>query len=90
MAIGFVFPKYGPVNVVYDYEYMQPISSNALFGKSRSSIITRSLAWSIDPKALVKSIYNRYISYVVNRVSSSATIMVWICLLVHRSCRKPS
>jgi hypothetical protein len=44
MAIGFVFPKYGPVNVVYDSEYMQPISAMASFGKPRSNMIARSWA----------------------------------------------
>jgi hypothetical protein len=48
-------------------------------------LVERSLAWSMDPKAFVKSMNNRYISWVVNLTSSSAVIRVWICLLVHLS-----
>jgi hypothetical protein len=90
MAIGFVFSKYGPVNVVYDFEYMQPICAMASFGKPRSNMIARSRAWSMDPKAFVKSMNNRYISYVMKCASSSAATRVWIRLLIHLSYQKPS
>jgi preprotein translocase subunit Sss1 len=44
----------------------------------------------MEPKALVKSIYNMYMSCDVSRASSRAAINVWICREVLRSCRKPS
>ena len=53
-------------------------------------MIASNLAWSIDPKALVKSMYSKYMSCVVNLASSSTTISVYICLLVHLSYLKPS
>lgn len=62
---------------------MEPINVMASCGNPKSNIIARSLAWSMDPKAFVKSMNNRYISRVVNLTSSNAAIRVWICLLVH-------
>jgi hypothetical protein len=64
---------------------MEPISIMVACENPRSNIIVRSLAWLMDPKAFVKSMNNRYISWVVNLASSSAAIRVWICLLVHLS-----
>jgi hypothetical protein len=90
MAIGFVVPTYWPLMVVWDSEYIFPINLIASVGYPRSSMIARSLAWSMDPKALMKSIYSRYISCDVNLASSKATIIVCICLLVQHSWQKPS
>jgi hypothetical protein len=59
MDIGFVFPKYGPIKVVYDNEYMEPTNFVASFGNPKSIIIARNRAWSIDPKALLKSMNSR-------------------------------
>ena len=38
----------------------------------------------------MKSIYNRYISCNENLESSNAAISIWVCLLVHLYCLKPS
>ena len=53
-------------------------------------MIARSLAWSIEPKAFLKSMYVRYMSLFVSRASSRAAISVCICLEVFRCGRKPS
>ena len=53
-------------------------------------MMARSRAWSIEPKAFRKSIYVRYMSFVVSFASSSVAIIVWICLDVLRCGRKPS
>ena len=55
-----------------------------------STITTNSLAWSVNLKALVKSIYSRYILGNENLESSKMAVSIWICLLVHLSCLKPS
>ena len=44
----------------------------------------------MDPNALIKSMYMRYMSCCVSLASSRADIMVCICLLVHCSCLKSS
>jgi hypothetical protein len=59
IGMGFVCPKYGLVNVVWDCEYMDPTKVMASLGYPKSDIIARSLAWSMEPKALVKSMNNR-------------------------------
>ena len=90
MGMDLVWPKYGPVIIVWDCEYMNPISFMASLENPRSYIIARSLAWSMEPNALVKSMNSRYISWLVKLASSSAAIIVWIWRLVHRSYRNPS
>ena len=45
-----------------------------------SSMMAKSLAWSIEPNALLKSINVRYMSFVVNLVSSKVAMIVWIVL----------
>jgi hypothetical protein len=85
MGMGCVWPKYGPVMIVCDCEYMDPINLMASLGNPKSTIIARSLAWSMEPKTLVKSINKRYISWFVKRASSSAAIKVWIWRLVQCS-----
>ena len=45
-------------------------------GNPRASIIANSLEWSMEPKAFLKSKYNRYISVSEYLASSSAAITV--------------
>jgi hypothetical protein len=52
--------------------------------------MARSLAWSMEPNAFLKSIYRRYISCWMSLESSKAVISVCSCLDVHLSCLKPS
>ena len=53
-------------------------------------MIANSLAWSIDPKTFLKSIYMRYMSLLVSHASLRATISVCICIEVFIYGRKPS
>ena len=55
MEIGRVLPKYSPRYIVDDCEYMFPMRLMASVGYPRSFIITKSLAWSVEPKAFLKS-----------------------------------
>jgi hypothetical protein len=64
---------------------MEPNNVMAPCGNPKSDIIAISLAWSMDPKAFVKSMNNRYISWVVNLASFSVAMRIWICLLVYLS-----
>ena len=59
MGMGFVFPKCSPVNIVLEFEYMFPIKVTASSGYPRSFIMANNLAWSREPKAFLKSMYNR-------------------------------
>jgi hypothetical protein len=52
--------------------------------------MANSLAWSIEPKAFLKSMYRMYISWFVSLASSSAAISIWICLEVLLSALNPS
>jgi hypothetical protein len=52
--------------------------------------MARSLAWSMEPNAFLKSIYRRYISCWVSLESYRVAISVCSCLDVHLSCLKPS
>jgi hypothetical protein len=52
--------------------------------------MVNSLAWSMDPKAFLKSMYRRYMSCWVSLESSRAAIRVCNFLDVHLSCLKPS
>ena len=49
------FPKYSPVNMVEDCEYMFPMRFMESVGYPKSFIMAKSLAWSIEPKAFLKS-----------------------------------
>ena len=69
---------------------MFPTSIIASVGYPRSFIIFRSLAWSNDPNAFLKSIYSRYISWFVNFASSSAAMRSCSCLAVLLSALNPS
>ena len=69
---------------------MFPIRVIASFGYPKSFVIANSLAWSRDPKAFFKSIYNRYISWFVNLASSSAAMRSWSCLDVLLFALNPS
>ena len=51
-----VVPKWSPVRIVEESLYMFPTISTASVGKPRSSIMASNLAWSMDPKAFLKSI----------------------------------
>jgi hypothetical protein len=90
MWTGLVLPKCDPKNIVDELEYMFPIRLMASCGYPRSAIMDSSLAWSIEPNALKKSMCNRYMSYWVSFESSSAAISVCSCLDVHCSCLNPS
>ena len=61
IGLGFVLPKWFPVYIVVDCEYMFLIKATASTGYPRFFIIERSLAWSREPKAFLKSMYNMYI-----------------------------
>ena len=69
--IGFVFPKCSPMNMVLEFEYMFLIRDTASSGYPKSLVMASSLAWSREPKAFLKSIYNIYI---------------YIYILVFKSC----
>jgi len=88
--IGGVVPKWFPWKVVVEFVYIFPISSTASLGYPRSSIMASSLAWSIDPKAFLKSMYVRYMSLLVSLASSRAAIIIWICLVVFLCGLNPS
>ena len=90
MGIGCVLPKCSPINVVVDCEYILPIRFMASSGYPRSFIIARSLAWSMEPKAFLKSMYRMYMSCFVNLASSNAAISTWSCLEVPLSALNPS
>ena len=62
IGMSFVFLKCSPVNMVLEFEYMFPIRDTTSFGYPKSLVIANSLAWSREPKAFLKSIYNRYMS----------------------------
>jgi hypothetical protein len=53
---------------------MFPIRATASSGYPKSFVMANNLAWSREPKAFLKSIYNRYMSWFVNLASSSAAI----------------
>ena len=59
IGMGLVLPKCSPVNIVLEFEYMFSIRDTASSGYPKSLVITSSLAWSRDPNAFLKSIYNR-------------------------------
>ncbi len=69
---------------------MFPIKDTASSGYPKSLVTASSLAWSRDPNAFLKSIYNRYMSWFVNLASSSAAIRSWSCLDVLLSALNPS
>lgn len=50
----------------------------------------RSLAWSMDPNAFLKSMYVKYIFLVVSFTSFRVAMMVWFCLVVLRCGRNLS
>jgi hypothetical protein len=52
--------------------------------------MAKSLAWTMEPNAFLKSIYRRYISCWVSMESSKVAITVCSCLDVHLSCLKLS
>jgi hypothetical protein len=52
--------------------------------------MVNNLAWSIDPNAFLKSIYNKNITCLVSLESSSAAMIVCSCLEVHLSYLNPS
>ena len=55
MGIGKVLPKCSPVNMVEDCEYIFSMRLMESVGYLRSFIMARSLAWSMEPKAFLKS-----------------------------------
>ena len=56
MEVGRILPKCSPVNTMEDCEYMFPMRFMESAGYPRSFIMTKNLAWSIEPKAFLKSI----------------------------------
>ena len=62
IGIFCVFPKCSPINMVLECEYILPVRVTASSGYPRSFIMAINLAWSIDPKAFLKSKYSRYMS----------------------------
>ena len=85
-----VFPKCSPISMVLECEYILLVKVTAFTRYPRSFIMANNLAWSIDPKAFLKSIYNRYMSSLMKCASSRATISSWICLDVHLFALNPS
>ena len=63
IGIGFVLPKWSPVNIVVDCEYIFPMRATASVGYPRSFIMARSLAWSRESNGFLKSIYSMYIYF---------------------------
>lgn len=70
--------------------YMFPTICIASKGYPRSSMMARSLAWPMESKAFLKSMYVRYMSFVMSLTSLRVTIIVYICLNVLRCERKSS
>ena len=56
MGMGRILPKYFPRYIVEDCKYIFPMRFIASIEYPRSFIMARSLAWSIEPKAFLKSI----------------------------------
>ena len=56
MGIGKVFRKCSPVNMVEDCEFMFLIRFMESLEYPGSFIMAKSLAWSMEPKAFLKSI----------------------------------
>ena len=75
---------------VVEFLYMFPIISTASRGEPRSSMIAKSLAWSMELKTFLKSIYVRYMYFVVSLASSKVSMIVWICRDVLRCARNSS
>ena len=88
--IGGVVPKVLSAKDVVEFLYVLPTISTASMGKSRSSMRASRRAWSMDPKALRKSMYVRWISLVVSLTFSRAAMIIWICRDVFRCGRKSS
>ena len=61
IGMGFVLSKYYPMNMVLEFEYMFSIKDTASSGYPKSLVMANNLAWSREPKAFLKSIYNKYI-----------------------------
>ena len=55
MRIGKVLPKCSSVNMVEDCEYMFPTRFMESMGYPRSCIMPKNIAWSMEPKAFLKS-----------------------------------
>ena len=55
MEIGKVLPKCSPINMVEDCEYMFHMRFMKSVRYPRSFIMVKSLAWSMEPKAFLKS-----------------------------------
>jgi hypothetical protein len=55
MCIGAVLPKCSPMYMVVELWYMLPIISQASVGYPKSSMRATTRAWSMDPKAFLKS-----------------------------------
>ena len=90
MGIGRGFPKYSPVNMVEDCEYMFPMRFMESLGYPKYFIMASSLAWLMEPKAFFKSKSRVYISWFVNFAFLSVAISNWICLEVFLSALNPS
>lgn len=88
--IGSVVPNWLPLKDVVEFLYMFPTISTTSRGYSRSSMMARSCIWSMEPKAFLKSMYVRYMSFAVSLASFRVAMIVWICLDVLRCGRNPS
>ena len=76
--------------MVLECEYILPFKVTASSGYPRSFMMANSLALSIDRKAFLKSIYDRYMSLLVKCASSRAAVNSCSCLDVHFSALNPS
>ena len=76
--------------MVLECEYILLVKVTASSGYPRSFMMANSLAWPIDPKAFLKSIYSRYMSLLVKCTSSKVAVRSCNCLDVHLSTLNPS
>ena len=58
IGMSFVLPKYSPVNMILEFEYMFSFKDTASSGYPKSLVMANNLAWSREPKAFLKFIYN--------------------------------
>ena len=50
IGIFCIFPKYSPVNMVLECEYILQVKVTASSGYPRSFMMANNLVWSIDPR----------------------------------------
>ena len=82
ISIGGIVPKWFPVKDVIKFLYISPMILTTSRGKPKSFMRVRNLAWSMEPKALRKSMYVRCMSLLVSFASSRAAMIICTCLEV--------